>query len=246
MFNDLSSVLFAQTRIAEEESGKIYDPIVGIVTDIKDDQKLCRIKVKIPSMPITDNTWWCQWISMGGGKDRGFFTIPEIDDEVLIMFEHGDIGRPLVIGALWNGKDKATDNNGDGKNARRSMKSKSGHKITFEDIEEFILIEDGAGIASVKIDSKKNMIEFTAKQGDVAMQSKEEMQIFAGEIAITAKGSGDLMGKSGGVNASSTAAFKINGQMVNLKGSTIDINPGGVSKAAKASGTVADSPDPVK
>ena len=246
MFNDIASMFFANARIAEAEGQRVYDAVIGVVTDIKDDQKLCRIKVKIPSMPITDNTWWCNWISIGGGKDRGWFTVPEIDDEVLIMFEHGDLGRPLMIGALWNGKDKAIDNNGDGKNARRVVKSKTGHKITFEDVEEFILIEDGGGIGSIKIDAKNNKIEMTAKQGDVAIQCKEDLQILAGEVQVTAKGTADLMGKSTGVNASSTASFKINGNMVALKGSTIDINPGGVAKADKATGTVSEAPDPVK
>ncbi len=246
MITDFASMLFQQTRAAEEESGKIFDPVIGIVTDIKDDLKLCRIKVKIPSLPIADNSWWCNWISIGGGKDRGWFSVPEIDDEVVVMFEHGDIGRPLILGALWNGKDKAIDNNADDKNARRVFKSKSGHKITFEDVEKFILIEDGGGIASVKIDGKNNLIELTAKQGDVGIQCKDELTILAGEIAIKAKGNLDLMGKSGGVNASATATVKVDGNMVALKGSAIDINPGGVAKAAKASGTVADSPDPAK
>lgn len=246
MITDLNSVLFHQTRVAEEESGLFFDPVIGIVTDIKDDQKLCRIKVKIPALPITDNSWWCNWISIGGSKDRGWFSIPEVDDEVLIMFEHGDISRPLVLGALWNGKDKAIDNNKDDKNARRVFKSKAGHKVTFEDIEKFIQIEDAGGIGVVKIDGKNNKIEFEAKTGDVGIQCKEDMQILAGEIQITAKSACDLMGKSSGVNASATATVKIDGNMVALKGSTIDINPGGVPKAAKASGTVAEIPDPVQ
>src|SRR5512138_3879025 len=113
MITVLASFFLQEARVREEEAGRVYEAVIGIVTDIKDDQKLCRIKVKIPSLPITDNTWWCNWISLGGSKDRGWFTIPEVDDEVLIMFEHGDLGRPLVLGALWNGKDKAIDNNSD-------------------------------------------------------------------------------------------------------------------------------------
>ena len=245
--HDLSTFLFHQTRVAEEESNRVYEAVIGIVTDIKDEAKLCRIRVKMPILPPgNEKSWWATWVSLGGGKDRGWFSLPEVDDEVLVMFEHGDIGRPLIIGALWNGKDKAIDNNSDGKNARRVIKSKTGHKITFEDVEQFILIEDGAGTATVKIDGKNNKIEFTAAQGDVAIQCKDDLTILAGEIAITAKGNCDLMGKSGGVNASATATIKIDGNMVALKGSAIDINPGGVSKAAKASGTVSDCPDPVK
>ena len=78
-------------------------------------------------------------------------------------------------------------NNSDGKDARRVFKSKTGHKVTFEDDQGFIQIEDGGGIGTIKIDAKGNKIEITAKQGCGAFQAKDELIILAGEIAITAK-----------------------------------------------------------
>ncbi|MBP8807177.1 MAG: hypothetical protein KBG48_24205 [Kofleriaceae bacterium] len=245
MITDFRSYLFAQSRIAEEEGNRVYEVVVGLVTEIKDDTKLCRIKVKIPAMPITDNTHICHWVSVGGANDRGWFSLPEVNDEVLVAFEHGDLNRPIILGALWNGKDKAPDNNSAGDNPRRVIKSKTGHKITFEDKEGFFQVEDGGGIGSMKI-AKEGKIELTASQGDIAIQCKDAMQILAGEITITAKGNCDLHGKSSGVDATGTAGVKINGNMVMLKGSTIDFNPGGVAQAATASGTVSDVADPVK
>jgi phage baseplate assembly protein V len=246
MITDFTSYLFQHTREAEAEVNRIHEPVIGIVTDIRDEQKLCHIKVKIPTLPIAENTYWCTWISIGGGKDRGWFSLPEVDDEVLIAFEHGEINRPIVLGALWNGKDKAPDNNSDGKDARRKWKSKSGHTITLEDDAGFIEMKDGAGIGTVKIDAKGNSITVTAAQGDVSVKCKDEFAVVAGEIAITAKGSCTLSSSSGGTKASATATVKIDGQMVALKGSTIDVNPGGVPQADKASGDVATVADPVK
>lgn len=245
MITDFSSYLFAQGRIVEEEGNRIDEVLIGIVTDIKDDTKLCRIKVKIPALPITDNTNICHWISIGGSNDRGWFSLPEIDDEVVVAFEHGDISRPVILGALWNGKDKAPDNNADGDNPRRVIKSKTGHKITMNDKDGEVFIEDGGGIGTMKI-AKAGMVELVAKQGDIAIQCKEDLQILAGEVEITAKGMCDLIGKSSGVNATGTAGVKVNGSTVMLKGSTIDVNPGGVTQAAKASGTVSTAADPVK
>ena len=37
------------------------------------------------------------------GSGRGFYYLPEVDDEVLVVFEHGDIRTPIIIGVLWNG-----------------------------------------------------------------------------------------------------------------------------------------------
>ena len=50
------------------------------------------------------------------GKERGAYFLPEVDDEVLVAFERGDMRFPYVVGSLWNGKDKAPASNGDGKN----------------------------------------------------------------------------------------------------------------------------------
>ncbi len=243
---DLARLMFAETRMAEEESVRVYEAAVGVVTDIKDDMSLCRIKVKIPIFPAgTEKTWFATWVSMGGGKDRGWFSLPEVDDEVLVMFEHGDLGRPVIIGSMWNGKDKPIDNNSDGKDARRVIKSKKGHKITFEDDKGTMTFEDGGGVGVFSVDSKKNMVSFEAKKGDVTLQCKDDLQILAKEIKIKASGNVDLVGKSSGVDAS---AKKINIEasgIVKIQGSRVDLNPGGVAEAAAASGTVEDCPDPI-
>lgn len=244
MITDLASFFFQQGRIAEEEAGRMHDAVIGIVTDIKDDQKLCRVKVKIPTMPITDNTWWCTWVAIGAGKDRGWFFLPEVDDEVLVMFEHGDIGRPVIVGALWNGKDKAPDNNSDGSNKKRMIKSKSGNTVTLDDDQGTITMCDGGGKGVVTI-SKDNKVDFEAKTGDVTYQAKEDMVILANKIEISAGSELQFVATSTGVDASADN-ITVNGSTVNIKGSQVDFHPGGVPQAAKAEGEVAEVPDPVK
>lgn len=243
---DLSSFLFAQTRVAEEEAARVYEAVIGVVTDIKDDEKLCRIKVKLPVLPPgSEKTWWCHWVSLGGGKDRGWFTLPEVDDEVLVMFEHGDIARPIIVGALWNGKDKSHDKNDDGKDARRVLKSKKGHKVTFDDDKGTMQLEDGGGIGVFTIDAKNQKIAIEAKQGDVTFQCKDDMQILAKEIKINAQTNVDLVGKSTGVDASASDIDILGDGVVKINGSRVDINPGGVPQATAATGTVVDVADPI-
>ena len=244
MITDLSSYFFQQGRIASEEANRMDDAVIGIVTDIKDEAKLCRIKVKFPTMPITDNTWWCTWVSIGAGKDRGWFSLPEVDDEVLVMFEHGDIGRPIIVGALWNGKDKAPDANGDGSNKKRVIKSKGGSLVTLDDDKGEIEIKDGGGKGVVSI-SKDDKVSFEAKTGDVCYQAKEDFLILANKIEIKAGSEMQFVAASGGIKASGEN-ITVNGSTVNVKGSQVDFHPGGVPKADKADGQVAEVPDPVK
>ncbi len=204
MITDLASYFFQHARVAEEEAGRIYDAVIGIVTDIKDDAKLCRVKVKIPSLPVADNTWWCTLTSLGAGKDRGWFSVPEVNDEVLIMFEQGDIGRPVIVGALWNGKDKPPHNNADGKNMIRLFKSKTGNKVTLDDDKGMITIEDGGGKGILTI-SKENKVTFEAKVGDACYQAKEDMIILAAEVSIQSTETTDIkVGSKGGKHSGGT------------------------------------------
>ncbi len=243
-FTDLGSFFFHQIRESEEEVDRCYEPMIGIVTDNKDPEKLFRVKVKFPSVLASETTHWIPVVSMGAGKDRGWFFLPEVDDEVLVAFEHGDFNRPIVIGRLWNGKDKPPEQQSSS-NDKRVIKSRGGSKIEFDDNAGTITISDGGGKGEIKIDSGANTVTLTAKQGDVGLQCKDGMQILAGEVSIKASGNADLMGKSSGVDMSATATVKVDGNMVALKGSTIDVNPGGVPKAAKASTSPAATADPL-
>ncbi|KAB2897362.1 MAG: DUF2345 domain-containing protein [Kofleriaceae bacterium] len=245
MITDLASYFFQQARVREEEAGHVYEPVIGIVTDIKDDQKLCRVKVKIPSLPITDNTWWCTWVSIGGGKDRGWFSLPEVDDEVLIMFEHGDIGRPVIVGALWNGKDKPPHNNSDGANNVRMFKSKSGSKVTLDDDKGTITLEDGGGKGIVTI-SKDNKVSFEAKEGDTTYQAKDEVIILAKEISIESKqGTQFKVGAQGLKLTGKDVTIKASGNL-KIDAPKTELNPGSAAEASKAEGEVSEIPDPVK
>jgi len=52
------------------------------------------------------HSYWARVATLMAGKKRGTFIIPEVDDEVLVAFEHGQIDRPVVIGMLWNSEDQ--------------------------------------------------------------------------------------------------------------------------------------------
>jgi uncharacterized protein involved in type VI secretion and phage assembly len=240
---DLASVFSDELRTAETESSRVFDPVIGIVTDNKDPSKLGRVKLKIPILSDQDSTYWCPIIMLGAGKNRGWFFIPEKDDEVLVMFEHGDLNRPLVVGALWNGKDKPPDKNPGG-NPRRVLKSRLGSKITFDDDKKQLIIEDGVGKGKITFDSQANKITIEAIDGDVCFQTPaDDMTIVAQSIEMTATTNieihaGDAMqwGAGGSVTVKSAAST--------LSGSKHNKNCGSSQMPSPPTHNPQDVPDP--
>jgi phage protein D len=150
-----------------------YGVLVGIVTNVKDPRGLARVKVNYPTISDRLESNWARIAAPMAGPERGFQFIPEINDEVLVAFEHNDINRPYVIGCLWNEKDKPPESgsqlfNDKGEVQKRVVKSRAGHVITLDDTasEEKITIVDQAG-QKIVLDStsQKTKIEIVDKAG---------------------------------------------------------------------------------
>lgn len=209
------------TDILEQKKrsdSRIYGVVVGIVTNNKDTEKLGRVKIKIPRLSGEDESNWARVISFMAGKGRGAFFLPEIDDEVLVAFEYGDINMPYVIGSLWNGKDVPPENNSDGKNNIRMIRSRSGHVITLDD-------SDGTEQIKIMDKTQKNMIIIDAKNNKISIKSDKDIELSApnGKVTIEAM---DLVTKSTAstkIEATSGVDVKASGNL-NIKGAMVNIN----------------------
>jgi uncharacterized protein involved in type VI secretion and phage assembly len=129
-------------------SQRMFGVVVGVVSNINDPDGLGRVKVKFPWLREEDESQWARIMSLMAGKDRGSVFRPEVDDEVLVLFEHGDMRFPYVIGAVWNGKDTMPSERGsDADNNIRIIKSRSGHMIILDDTSgsEKVTVQDKNG-----------------------------------------------------------------------------------------------------
>jgi len=180
---------------------RFYGAVIGIVTNNDDPKAMGRVKVKLPWLSQSNESNWARVASPMAGPGRGIHFLPEVDDEVLVMFEHGYIERPFVIGSLWNGKDKPPEATAGGlgsndearkksKNQKRVIKSTSGHVIVFDDTPdaEKISIIDKSGGNSIELDTKTNLVTITSKK-DLAITAEGNIRISneKGELAITCK-----------------------------------------------------------
>lgn len=146
--------MLTQRSVSEVVRGKtISGLVVGIVTNIVHEQGDYRVKVRYPTLPNGgpdgEESYWCRVLSFMAGADRGVFWLPEINDEVLVAFLHGDFQNGIVLGTLWNGVDKAiynlkgasgkvteagfTGKHEAKKNDLRAMRSRVGHQLIFND-----------------------------------------------------------------------------------------------------------------
>ncbi len=182
--------LLSEMLASSEESSRFYGITVGIVTNNKDEEGMGRVKVKFPWLFDKDESYWARVLTPMAGKERGFYFLPEIDDEVLVAFAHGDISSPYILGALWNGQDKPPELNSDGKNNLRMIKSRSGHQIILDDTEnaEKIIIRDSTQKNQIVIDSKNNGISIQVEK-DIAIVAKGKISIKSsdGDIEIGCK-----------------------------------------------------------
>lgn len=194
---------------------------VGIVTNNKDPENAGRVKVKFPTLTEDLESDWVRLAAPMAGADRGFFFVPEIDDEVVVAFEHGDFNRGYIIGVLWNGKDKppltaAEAVGGDGKVNKRIVKSRSGHTITLDDTSgaEKIEIIDKTKKNKIVIDSGPGTLTLETT-GDVTVQSTSGNVTVKG-TNITIEGKAKVELKAPQIEIAATGKAKVSGPIVEL------------------------------
>jgi uncharacterized protein involved in type VI secretion and phage assembly len=212
--------LGALSRLFETNGSgtRFFGVVIGVVTNNKDPDKLGRVKVKFPWLSDTDESYWARVMTPMAGNQRGLYLLPEVDDEVLVGFEHGRVEYPYVLGALWNGKDKPPETNDDGKNNKRTLKSRSGMILRFDDTQgkEKIEITSVDGKALITIDSAESTITISA-DADITIESKK------GKVVIKGKGIELASTAEVKVEANSSMDLKASGQMT-IKGATVNIN----------------------
>jgi uncharacterized protein involved in type VI secretion and phage assembly len=123
------------TSVVPFPRARLFGVYPAVVKDVQDPDRQGRVKVELPFLAAEDAApaqIWARLATMMAGADRGTWFIPEPSDEVLVAFAAGDPSRPVVVGALWNGSD-APPETMDANNNTRSVTSRSGHRLTFDD-----------------------------------------------------------------------------------------------------------------
>jgi uncharacterized protein involved in type VI secretion and phage assembly len=187
------------TLVHEPVRTKVHDVTVGIVTDIKDPVGLGRVKIRLPWLPDSGDSEYQSWARVAtlmAGSNRGTWFVPDIDDEVLVAFEHGDPRFPYVLGGLWNGKDKPPlSMDGGGNNYKKQICSRNGVKVTLDDTDgqetltletpggQKLTLKDGPGSATLE-DSNGNSIKL--ESAGITITASAKVTVNASTVSVSA------------------------------------------------------------
>ena len=207
MFEQTAIELMHAGRVPVGLGGRWYGVYPARVSDIKDPDGQGRVKVTLPWSPDTGSAQyeaWARLATLMGGNKRGSWFIPDVDDEVLVVFEGGDPRRPYVIGGLWNGKDKPPDSmDGAGNNYRKVICSRNGVKITLDDQngQEKLILETPGGQ------------KITMKDGP-------------GSIVIEDSNGNSVKLESSGITITASAKVTVNASLVQVSAGTVTVDAG--------------------
>jgi uncharacterized protein involved in type VI secretion and phage assembly len=213
-------------RLAQELQRRTYGKYRGFVADNDDPQQLGRIRVVVPSVLGAEVSGWAlPCLPFGGQKDQGLFAVPELDAQVWVEFEEGDVSRPIWTGTFWRQAADVPPEAAVSPPTTRLLKTPSGHLLRFDD-------EDGAenvtlhhqGGAELDLDAD-GRAALTAADGAALL-----LDAAGGTVTVEDANGNRLVMEAGGITVEDASGNRIelaasgvvvSGQRVVLKGTQV-------------------------
>ncbi len=211
------------------QQARVDGVVPAQVTNANDPEQRCRVKLKFPWLSGDYESDWVRTVQPGAGKDRGAVVLPEVNDEVLVAFEQGDLTRPYVIGGLHNGVDKPEVGpalvDGGGAVNRRGFVSRTGHALVFFDGvgKEGVAILTGDKGMRISL-NKTGMAVRISSNGVVEITGSRDVKVESG-TAMTLKAGTTMAIEAGAKLELKAPTVAINGSgPVQVKGTPIQLN----------------------
>lgn len=185
--------------------GLFHGGYLAEVIDLDDPESLSRVRVRLlnfDGVSDHDGPVWARVACPFAGDNRGAFLLPDVGDEVFVIFVNGDPRMPVVVGGLWNGSSTPPETIASGRNRRKVIRSKNGVKLTLDDQdgqEQFIVetpggqkitLKDGPGAVLIE-DSNGNSAKLETAGITVTASAKVTVnanlvEISAGMVTVNA------------------------------------------------------------
>ena len=169
----------------------------ALVTNLVDPEALGRIQVELPWLGEGSDQVraWATLLSPYADADQGLQALPEVGSQVVVGFEAGNLRRPYIVGACWNGRE-SLPSEPEAANNIRVFKTRSGSKIEFDDTQGAAKIRiETAGGHRVELDDAGPTISISHSMGSSITFAA------SGNIEITATGTVELTAATFNVHA---------------------------------------------
>ena len=227
------------------QSPKVRMPLaetqMATVLSNADPQGKGRVRVRMNWQTDGMQTSWVRVMTPDGGSskdvksNRGFVFIPEVGDQVLLGFRHGDPARPYVMGSLFNG---TTGGGGGQGNNCKSLTTKSGSSLKLDDSAGSVTLHDKGGV-SMNFDGGGNQTLATKasatttvgkdasvlrmdKDGNIVLRADTQItfEIDKSKIIITKD---KITLESSEIEVNGTTSATVNSPSINMQGGTTNI-----------------------
>ena len=247
----------------EQTGGSGGQPASGLtiakVTNVKDEEKLNRVKcLPLGSGNEAEETDWCYVMTPMGGKERGTFFFPQVDDLVVLAYLNGDSHNPLVLGALWASETAPPYVIEEGKVQDYSIRTPKKIELLFHDEDEkfkasltmpseaSLTLDDEKKSITLKDKEGKNALTMDLEKGEITLKADKKLTLSAGDTSITLEQSGKITIKgSADISIESGANLKLKGTpKLAAQAASVEIkadgqlNLQGAQAAVKASATL--------
>jgi len=211
--------IHAMTRELRAKDTRIYGITICRVVSNMDLSGLGRVQLSVPSLPGYQP--WARVAAFSAGSQRGGYFIPQQDDEVLVIFNQGDVTDPFVIGTLWNGRDKPPFTGVMDPTQKRAIHTPAGHELLFDDGQQTIVLKTSTG---QKVTLAPDRIELAAGQnakitmqtsGTIKIEASVQIELQAPTVKATATGSLELK-SSGTATLQGASNCAVKGALVNI------------------------------
>ncbi|WP_250306350.1 VgrG-related protein [Streptomyces sp. A 4/2] len=201
----------------------------GVVTDVKDPQRLGRVKLKFPWLNPTYVSDWTRTVQLGGVSGGSIIPL-DVNDEVLVAFDRGALDHPFVIGGLYNGKDRPRP--GDVPLHDKLSGKASRHTLADREFNRIDLLSQQTGLRKrgVRLSTGNNrlVINLDRTKTEITVDSKGSVSI-KGSRSVSVEAGADLSLKAGGslsLDAGGSLSVGAGGAMSLRAGAAMSIDAG--------------------
>lgn len=204
---------------------------IAKISDNQDPEKLGRVKITYESDNGTVSDW-VPLITSEAGNESGMFSLPDIEDQVIVLETGNNIKKFCVLGSIWANdiKPPATEENNDadynqdGNNSLHFIKSRAGNMIILDDTEskEKIQIISADSTSRLEFNTEEELIKLET-ENDIQFSAERSLLINAEEIEIKASKQINITTEEFQTKVSKEMQLNAN-KDITVKGSGISLN----------------------